>query len=96
MGLDRYLGMGIMTKHSPLPWRFEPWAIVSGDMTIADVCSPVTGHDGAELDRANAAFIVMAVNNHAAFVRVLEEIANCSSIPIALAKEALARLKEPV
>lgn len=85
-----------MTKHSPLPWHIEPWAIASGNMTIADVCSPVTGQDGVELDRANAAFIVRAVNNHADFVKVLEEIANCSSIPIALAKEALARLKEPV
>lgn len=43
-----------------------------------------------ETARANAELIVKAVNNHDALVKALEEIANCSSIPITVAKAALA------
>jgi hypothetical protein len=47
-----------------------------------------------EVARANARFIQKAVNNHDALVKALEEIANCSSIPITVAKAALAAITQ--
>lgn len=62
-------------KHTELPWTTtfgrRHWQIRGGEMVIAD-----TVHGNPDLQKANAALIVKAVNNHQALVDALTIIAN--------------------
>ena len=65
--------------HTPLPWRLgrngADCLIFKGEHKfVADCDSADEDSDGTDEDRANAAFIVRAVNSHAALVATLENI----------------------
>jgi len=68
-----------MSEHSPLPWSAD--TTEPGELWIADsrrlspVCMITGSGNVTERDRADAAFIVKAVNNHDALVRALRESA---------------------
>lgn len=72
-----------MTKHTPTPWWIDkehPLSIMAADENyvegevapwhVANLMPDCGGNDDGESD-ANAAFIVRAVNNHAALVAAL-------------------------
>jgi hypothetical protein len=95
-----------MSEHTPTPWivdatKFGPKIYETG--RDADAICQLFDKNGIAFisDVANAAFIVRACNSHDALVKALEEIAGesgkkyPSSIPISVAKRALASLKEP-
>ena len=92
-----------MSEHTPTPWRADAprkYAGVTWDNIIRSerrndpVCTVfVAGYMEREA-AANAAFIVKAVNSHDALVKALQEIANSSPIPVSIARQALASIKE--
>lgn len=79
-------------NHTPTPWRLDPnkcrsspvfveRATVGGDRHIATVYGPDPGSvaEGEEIAKANARFIVTAVNAHARLVAALREIVDAGS-----------------
>lgn len=69
-----------MDKHTPLPWKVGPNNEIRAGGRY-NVCPTVTAGGSAkgmlderEVIRANAAFIVKAVNNHDALVRALRAL----------------------
>lgn len=69
------------TKHSPLPWAATPTYHLEHDLRAhirtagANVCSVVSPETlGRSEFESNVAFIVQAVNHHAALVGALEKI----------------------
>ena len=62
-------------EHSPTPWRVNVSALeyleIRSDGENGQICG--CGEVDSEIDQANAAFIVQAVNAHDALVEALEE-----------------------
>lgn len=82
-----------MSAHTPTPWSAEPLGLgtaVAITSPSGDICYLTLQPARA---RANAAFIVRAVNAHDALVAALEKVASCESRHpedvVAVAREAL-------
>ena len=70
------------TKHTPTPWRTRSGKEAPDDLIVFDKngysicdCAPGTPEMRWETGIANAAFIVLAVNSHAALVEALRSCA---------------------
>lgn len=86
------------TQHTPTPWHVESdieiWCDTGGFVAMTMTAEQAVGT--AE-DYANAAFIVRAVNAHAALVEALEaviSVADRKTVEFDLARAALAKAKE--
>lgn len=70
------------TKHTPAPWHVDetgveyntisPYIMNSENVQLAATCTP-KGYEGVICHKANAAFIVKAVNNHELLLNYCKE-----------------------
>lgn len=79
-----------MSEHTKVPWRVDPEIPtdiqdMDGDVEIT---STSAGYSSGpyRTQKANARFIVMSANNHAALVEALTELVTPSADPIDLRK----------
>lgn len=80
-------------NHSPLPWRVDGGILIldsDGDEVAAP---PLSLHDNT-MARVNAAFIVAAVNSHAALVAERDALKKGKQIADALMTESAQKIEE--
>ena len=82
-----------MTQHTPTPWSYDGrdiWATNSGNaVNVARLLTP-------KLAEANAAFIVKAVNSHAALVEALKAAQSYIETPGDLSRPEVTFLQEDI
>lgn len=91
-------------KHTPTPWRVVNGNRIKDELMPFDrderdtiLITTVSGHGDCESDKANAAFIVKAVNSHYQLVAALQEMMQyagiieerCDSVATDAARKAL-------
>lgn len=78
-----------MTQPTPTPWHADDTAIFAQDGVLARIPNhPENGKNW----KADAEFIVKAVNNHDALVKALREVCDAKNDPFEIASKALAAL----
>jgi len=62
----------LVSEHTPTPWRLEGYSIYSSAHKGRHIVATSDPYWGLNQNKANAAFIVKAVNSHEALVKALE------------------------